>query len=352
MTSVQPTFQTIDLDNIQFQDPERKDDICVGAVTDRDGGDINFTITKPLNELVHVAGNRAYVDIKLGEDCIRELEHLDQHIIDTVHTRSPDWFGETIPKEVVCQFFRSCISKRKGVDAPYLRAKVLFQKQTPCINIHEERIGDEFESDNEDEDDEGTLIHKHVVETLEPYQGCNAQFIVNLRSIRFLKQSFTPELLLSHVRLPCEAERRGDRTRMNFAQMIIETHEMAERRRQYEDKHNELLNLEKLKQEVESEIEALSTRQQSITQNYDTVLKEEQKLLKLAGIVENSDENVDAVSAGDGNDNTATIAADVAADDTVADDGTVETNPDSTETSEQTDTHVVGNSDTEAVAST
>ena len=248
-------------------------DNAIGDIVDAEGKPYYLHLKKNACETVHTAGNRAYCDIELDEAASTVLHILDKVSINTVHERSPEWFGEEIPVDVVEQFYRSCVSKRRGREGTFLRAKVGFQKQAAIIKViedyEEDEEDEEFAEENVAELGDGAV----EVSTLEAYAGKHVEFVVQLRTIRFLKQTFCLEFVLHHVRVPRVAS-----TPLNLAQMIIQTHETAEKRRLYEQKREELLSLEKLKREVEVEMENVLERQKKILHNYNTVLAEEEKL--------------------------------------------------------------------------
>lgn len=267
--SISPTT----FDDIVFRDPNIiPDDIAVGDITNSSGEAFTITIEKNLSEVVHNAGNRAYIDIELDERMCEILSALDATSVTTVTERSQEWFGEGIPRDVVEQFYRSCISHRKGRDGKFLRAKIPVQKQTAIVRIVKECNDDAYDMLSEAEDEHGE------VDSLDEFAGQRVKFVVQLRTIRFLKQMFCLEFACQCVRMPHVQAQVSGQPSVNFAKMIIKTHETAEKRRLYQEKHAELLNVEKLKNEVEAEMNVVLERQQAITQNYMALLKEEESL--------------------------------------------------------------------------
>ena len=301
---------TTKISDIVLNDPVKQDDIAVSLLQDKEENPVILSIEKTVEEHVHNATNRAYIDIELKDDEPQNyLKELDSHCVNTVYGRhsEPAWFDKQLPEEIVQNYYKSCVSLTQNKETPFIRIKTSFnqKEKLPALNLLPQKEGEE----------------STIIDNLSELEGKTIIYHVHLNSLRFLKKSFCCEFILQSIEIKQEEvkpEQEDEQTEnnsseqqkkqedaenalvedINLANMILnnsahresiekqeqERLEKLEKQRQY------LQSLEKLKLEVEEEVANILKKREDLEQDYSNAL-EEIKLLEEQSIESNPPSN-------------------------------------------------------------
>ena len=148
-------------DNVNFEIPKGRLPFGLSSQKFDDNSTVKMTIDQSL-------GN-AEAQSELGE-WHRWLVGFDEFMIGLAHAKSESWFKKSLGKEVLQEFYRSCVTKsKKGYD-PTFKMKIPVKGEQANIDIYntrEELVGQE-------------LIEK----------GCHVKTIVGLQSVWFVNKTF------------------------------------------------------------------------------------------------------------------------------------------------------------------
>ena len=274
-----------EISEIVLNEPVKQDDIAVSLIHKEDGSPVILSIEKTVEEHVHNATNRAYIDVELKEvEHLDYLKGLDTHCVNTVYSRhsEPAWFDKQLPEEIVHNYYKSCINVVQNKETPFIRLKTSFNQKEKLPSLH-------FKSENDEES---------TIDNLDALSGQKVVYHVHLNSLRFLKKSFCCEFILKSISVVKEEKAASQEDKIqedaesaleediNLANMILnnsahresieklqqERNEKLEKQRQY------LASLEKLKIEVEEEVANILKKREDLEQNYSKALEEIKQL--------------------------------------------------------------------------
>ena len=103
-------------DRLQIQTPAMVMPFGVTPYQDTPGGDIQ-------SYSVDVSFRTADVDPKVA-DFQKKIEALDEYMIDVATKNSQEWFGKTMTKELVSEFYRKLLNNKNPQYPPVLKVKV------------------------------------------------------------------------------------------------------------------------------------------------------------------------------------------------------------------------------------
>lgn len=103
-------------ERIQIQTPNMVLPFGVTPYQDTPGGDIQ-------SYSVDVSFRTADVDPKVA-DFQKKIEALDEYMIDVATERSQEWFGKSMTRELVSEFYRKLINNKNPAYPPVLKVKV------------------------------------------------------------------------------------------------------------------------------------------------------------------------------------------------------------------------------------
>lgn len=301
---------TTNIADIVLNEPVKQDDIAVSLLQDKDDNPIVLSIEKKVEEHVHNATNRAYIDIELKDsEHLNYLKGLDNHCVSTVYSRhsEPAWFDKQLPEEIVHNYYKSCITLKQNKEIPFIRIKTAFNQKDklPALNLRSQKEGDE----------------STIIDNLSELDGKTIVYYVHLNSLRFLKKSFCCEFILQSIEIKqeevqakqevekpesdaSEQQKKQEEAEnalvedINLANMILnnsahrESNEKQEQDRleKLEKQRQYLQSLEKLKLVVEEEVANILKKREDLEQDYSNAL-EEIKLLEEQSIESNSSNN-------------------------------------------------------------
>ena len=253
-----------DSEVLQFKQPEKyKDNLRSFIETP-----LIFRMSKQvLTEKIHCSGSWYYIDIVVEDDSklFNFFKSLDEYIIETVYSNRIEWFNQDIPKDMIRSFYEPCIRNDRT-----LRVKVPAVNKTPDVPLYSLSL---FEKE-EDIPSEDVSIR---VSTLEQYESKPVSFMIDISSLRFLKNKCSCEFKLKSVSV-----RDVDVT--TDVQQETEESLLQEKEMKRVQHHQMLLEVKK---SVEEQSEELVKKQEELKEKYDLVIEEEKKLLSTSELDKN-----------------------------------------------------------------
>lgn len=253
-----------DSEVLQFKQPEKyKDNLRSFIETP-----LIFRMSKQvLTEKIHCSGSWYYIDIVVEDDSklFNFFKSLDEYIIETVYSNRIEWFNQDIPKDMIRSFYEPCIRNDRT-----LRVKVPAVNKTPDVPLYSLSL---FEKE-EDIPSEDVSIR---VSTLEQYESKPVSFMIDISSLRFLKNKCSCEFKLKSVSV-----RDVDVT--TDVQQETEESLLQEKEMKRVQHHQMLLEVKK---SVEEQLEELVKKQEELKEKYDLVIEEEKKLLSTSELDKN-----------------------------------------------------------------
>jgi len=252
-------------DILAFQQPEKYKDNLKSFIENP----ITFRVSKQvLTEKIHCSGSWYYIDIEIQDDTTLSnfFKSLDEYIIETVYSNRSEWFNQDIPKEMIRSFYEPCLRCDKT-----LRVKVPAINKVPDVQVYSLSL---FEKD-EDVPPQDNVSSR--VSSLELYENKPVSFLIDISSLRFLKNKCSCEFKLNFVSV-----RDVDiRTMISSDDDVSRDDEKEMKRIQ----HHQLIM--EAKKSVEEQLEELVKKQVELKEKYDLVMEEEKKLLSSDIIDEN-----------------------------------------------------------------
>lgn len=246
------------------------DRVASSAVADANGNPFVIKIHTTVDEVVHNAKNRAWVDVALcDEECVNVFQQLDEFVLNSVYEKhhTAGWFNKKAPRDIISEYCKSFIESQKSKPNPFLRLKTSYIKGEPCIT-HSTSTLSNPESANVVE-----------INTLEELTGKEVVYEVHVGSIRFCPTTFNPELKLVSVSSFVEKED------YNLFEMILnnDTHKLQkdkirEQQQRMEEYTENLRQLETLKDEVEKEVLQIMAKQENVNQQYQEAMEQIQRM--------------------------------------------------------------------------
>ena len=81
---------------------------------------------------------RSYIDLELDKNHLGFYEfitNLDEQNLTTTHSNSEEWFGQTLPMDVIDDFYNSPLKMSKLEKAPNVKFKIPVSKGRPLCEI-------------------------------------------------------------------------------------------------------------------------------------------------------------------------------------------------------------------------
>ena len=246
------------------------DKVASSLVTDAKGEPFVIKIHTTVEEKVHNAKNRAWVDVALcDEDCVNVFQQLDDVVLNSVYEQhhTAEWFNKKAPRDIIAEYCKSFIESKKSKPNPFLRLKTSYTKGEPRI---EHRTSTESNPD-------GANVAE--ISSLEELVGKEVVYEVQVGSIRFCPTTFNPELKLVSV------SSIVDKEDYNLFEMILnnDTHKqqkdkIREQQQRMEEYTENLRQLETLKEEVEKEVVQIMAKQEDVNQRYQETMEQIQRM--------------------------------------------------------------------------
>ena len=259
------------------------------VLTDMDNNPVYIRLHTTLNEKIHNASNRAYVDVNLEDTaCLDVMKQLTEHVIQSVikvHSM-PNWFGKTLPETCIRDFFESFIECQKSRTHPFLRLKTDYSKHTPRVCVYSVCENDFDNSQNENTNAEAV---ETVVQNFENLQGKDVCYEIQLEPLRFIKNNFKTGLKLVAVHHVYAKKKDDDLDNIDLTQLILnndthKTDQLEEVRAQMKQQRNELSKLELLKEEVEQEVATVMSKQEDVDRRYKEIMAHIQEMEALHSV--------------------------------------------------------------------
>lgn len=251
-------------DILAFQQPEKYKDNLKSFIENP----ITFRVSKQvLTEKIHCSGSWYYIDIEIQDDTTLSnfFKSLDEYIIETVYSNRSEWFNQDIPKEMIRSFYEPCLRCDKT-----LRVKVPAINKVPDVQVYSLSL---FEKD-EDVPPQDNVSSR--VSSLELYENKPVSFLIDISSLRFLKNKCSCEFKLNFVSV-----RDVDIRTITSSDDVSRDDEKEMKRIQ----HHQMIM--EAKKSVEEQLEELVKKQVELKEKYDLVMEEEKKLLSSDIIDEN-----------------------------------------------------------------
>jgi hypothetical protein len=250
---------------IKFQQPEKYKD-NLRSFTEMP---LTFRMSKQaLTEKIHCSGTWYYIDISVEDDSklVDFFKTLDEYIIETVYSNRMEWFNQDIPKEMIRSFYEPCL---RGDNT--LRVKVPAVNKVPDVPLC---ILSLFEKDEDILSEESST----KVSSLEQYENKPVSFLIDISSLRFLKNKCSCEFKLKFVSV-----RDVDSKREGFT---VDTEDAVNQEKEMKRLQQHQMLLE-VKKSVEEQLDDLVKKQEELKEKYNMVMEEEKKLLSANDIDDN-----------------------------------------------------------------
>jgi hypothetical protein len=239
--------------------------VASSEASDADGNPFVIRIETTLNESLHDAKNRAYVDIPLADDAaLNTIQQLDAHILDTVYENhdSKLWFGKRAPRDIIASFCNTLVMSTAKTPHPFVRCKAGYSEGQPVVQV--------LTASKEKPEDATTT----TVSSFEELQGERVVYNIQLTGIRFCPTTFNPELkILSVQTFMNPGEYNMWDHLLNNANHSESKARILERQQRMEQFEVERLQLEELQAEVEAEVSAAIAKREDINSKYKAVVE-------------------------------------------------------------------------------
>lgn len=260
------TLDTWNSEVLKFQQPEKYKDNLRSFIE----SPLTFRMSKQvLTEKIHCSGSWYYIDIVVEDDStlFNFFKSLDEYIIETVYSNRIEWFNQDIPKEMIRSFYEPCVRNDRT-----LRVKVPAVNKTPDVPLYSLSL---FEKDEDDPSEDVSIR----VSTLEQYESKPVSFMIDISSLRFLKNKCSCEFKLKSVSVrdvdvptdDCNLEQQEESVSQEKELKRVQQHQM----------------LLEVKKSVEEQLEDLVRKQVELKEKYDLVVEEEKKLLSSSDVDDN-----------------------------------------------------------------
>jgi hypothetical protein len=281
------------IEQIELQAPVmsvvNKEPVACAKLTDAQGNPITLHIHTTLNEEIHDAGNRAYVDVDILEPaCINIVQQLNEHVIQKVIEKHnlPEWFNKDIPENAIRQCFDSFMEKQKSREHVFFRLKTPYKNKCAQIPVYTVCESELTKVPNDAVGDDAAVeADEIIVASLAPYKGKQVCYEVQLESLRFFKTNFRTSLRLVAVHHTYSTDD------VDLTELILnnevhrEEKETIEKiRAQMDQQRSELCKLELLKEEVEKEVAAAMSKREDVDRRYNETMAQIQEMEALHNV--------------------------------------------------------------------
>ena len=247
--------------------------VACSDITDTDGQPYTLRIQTTMNETIHDAKTRCYIDISLADDASMSIiQAIDQRLISIVEANqgNKNWFGKRAPRKLLEKMYQSLVRSTKKTPHPFIRVKTDYLKGEPQVN----HIVTCAEEDNTTDVNDSTSTTTSIITSLDDLKGYAVVYEVQLTGVRFCQTQFNPEFKLVSVQTMMDVSNYDMWNGLLNNENHCERKErILQRQAQMDEYEQQRAHLEALKLAVEKEVNEVQSRRESIDTQYTTLLE-------------------------------------------------------------------------------
>ena len=247
--------------------------VACSDITDTDGQPYTLRIQTTMNETIHDAKTRCYIDISLADDASMSIiQAIDQRLISIVEANqgNKNWFGKRAPRKLLEKMCQSLVRSTKKTPHPFIRVKADYLKGEPQVN----HIVTCAEDDNTTDVNDSTSTTTSIITSLDDLNGYAVVYEVQLTGVRFCQTQFNPEFKLVSVQTMMDVSNYDMWNGLLNNENHCERKErILQRQAQMDEYEQQRAHLEALKLAVEKEVNEVQSRRESIDTQYTTLLE-------------------------------------------------------------------------------
>lgn len=247
--------------------------VACSDITDTDGQPYTLRIQTTMNETIHDAKTRCYIDISLADDASMSIiQAIDQRLISIVEANqgNKNWFGKRAPRKLLEKMCQSLVRSTKKTPHPFIRVKADYLKGVPQVN----HIVTCAEDDNAADVNDSTSTTTSIITSLDDLKGYAVVYEVQLTGVRFCQTQFNPEFKLVSVQTMMDVSNYDMWNGLLNNENHCERKErILQRQAQMDEYEQQRAHLEALKLAVEKDVNEVQLRRESIDTQYTTLLE-------------------------------------------------------------------------------